>query len=91
MKCLVNRLWRRQGKLVVEHDTGRLAERDGCEIFLGRGLGPRHDPGWSPIARIVKTTYLALLLAPLKCPRLSAIRTRWEIVRACIFCMTAAL
>jgi hypothetical protein len=40
---------------------------------------------------IVETTYFALLLAPLKCPRLSTIRTRWEIVRACIFCMTAAL
>jgi hypothetical protein len=43
------------------------------------------------IAKMVETTYFALLLAPLKCPRLSAIRTRWEIVRACIFCMTAAL
>jgi hypothetical protein len=29
-------------------------------------------------------------LASLKCPRLSVIRARWEIVRACIFCMTAA-
>ena len=43
------------------------------------------------VATIVETTYFALLLAPLKCPRLSAIRTRWEMVRACIFCMTAAL
>jgi hypothetical protein len=33
------------GKLVVEDDAGRLAERDGCEIFFGRGVGPRHDPG----------------------------------------------
>jgi hypothetical protein len=35
------------------------------------------------------------LLRPVICaielPRLSAIRTRWEIVRASIFCMTAAL
>jgi hypothetical protein len=43
------------------------------------------------VATIVETTYFAPLLRPLKCPRLSAIRTRWEIVRACIFCMTAAL
>ena len=39
----------------------------------------------------METTYFALLLAPLKSPRPSAIRTRWEIVRACIFCMIAAL
>jgi hypothetical protein len=43
------------------------------------------------VATIVETTYFTPLLASLKCPRLSAIRTRWEIVRACIFCMTAAL
>ena len=43
------------------------------------------------VARIVETTYFAPLLAPLKCPRLSAIRTRWEIVCASIFCMTVAL
>jgi hypothetical protein len=43
------------------------------------------------VATIVETTYFALLLVPLKSPRLSAIRTRWEIVRASIFCMTAAL
>ena len=38
-----------------------------------------------------ETTYFALLSALLKWPILSVIRTRWEILRACIFCMTAAL
>jgi hypothetical protein len=43
------------------------------------------------VPRMGETTYFSLLSALLKWPILSVIRTRWDILRACIFCMTAAL
>ena len=34
---------------------------------------------------------LRAVIGAVEMPKIGAIRTRWEIVRACIFCMTAAL